>query len=240
MMNLMYFGWALVLAALVFSHARNSTYLKIPFLFGKPVELSRLDTIGFVLFAALSAAVAIGFPFWFDANVAQPLETTAFPVHSRGYRQAFDYQRAAVEGSLCLLVSGIVVYTMHRFACLFTWLRVTAFTAVAAFYGVFVCLMPFLVAMTLAEFGLMTQGSVLEGVLLTGVMMSPAGVLMVLFGEGGRELAGASTTAFYAFHILLFLLTIISMRKPGRLLRESYLETSTLPAPLAPLAKEAD
>jgi len=226
-MNLMYLGWFLILAALLFSHARNSTYLRIPFVFGKPAEVARLDTIGFVLFAGLATAVAIAFPFWFDVSVAQPLNKTAFPLESRGYRQAVDYQRVAVEGSLCLLTSGIVVYTIHRFVSLFTWLRLTAFAATAAIYGIFVCLMPFLVGMTLSEFGLMARNSLLESIIILGVMLSPAGVLMVLYGEAGGELIGASTPPFYAFHALLFLLTIIAMRKPARRLRESYLSTSS-------------
>ena len=106
-------GCGLVLGVYVFSHARNSTYLRIPFLRGRMVEVSRLDTRAFLLFALVSTAVAIATPFLFELYFASRIGTTIFPdftygtqgrrvdyVSYRHRRQRGDFGRGA--GGLCI------------------------------------------------------------------------------------------------------------------------------------------
>ena len=63
---LAFHGISLALAVIAFSHAKNTTFLRVPFVFGWKVAVSRLDTVAFLLFSLLSLAVAIAIPHWFD------------------------------------------------------------------------------------------------------------------------------------------------------------------------------
>src|SRR5690606_3055191 len=60
--NLICYGSAVLLAILLFSHARNTTYVQVPFWRGRKLEVSRLDSYAFGTFLLLATAVALIFP----------------------------------------------------------------------------------------------------------------------------------------------------------------------------------
>jgi hypothetical protein len=230
-------GCGLVLGILVFSHAMNSTYLRIPFIRGRTAVVSGLDTAVFLLFALVSTALSIGTPFYFEQMFASPLQVTLFPglmYVTRG--RTVDFVRVAVEGSIVISIAGLVVYALHRFFCLMTWLRSATFVGVAGAYCVGVCMMPLVVAMLFLEvFELRDLPLVAEWAPVLA-MASPVTVIMSLFNEmGSRFPRDASTAPFYVVHGILLVIALFGIHRRGRRLRVLYLPDSTTRTLLAGL-----
>src|SRR5262249_26329611 len=144
-------GFALALAALLFSHAKNSTYLRILFAFGRRVEVARLDTAFYVLFAALVTGAAIATPFLFEHYLALPHNYTVFPLVQAGSQGLpIDYSRLAIEGPLVLAVAGLTIYAFQRLACLALWTKIAAFAGVAGLY-VLLSFAPLVIGLLLGE-----------------------------------------------------------------------------------------
>ncbi len=219
-------GTGLVLAMIVFSHSKNSTYLRLPFAFGWKAEAARLDTMAFLLFALLSTAASIATPFYFEEFRAAPVGATAFPDLMYGTQgPPADYARIAVEGSLVISVAGLAVYAFHRLACLMTWIRSVTFVGVAAVYFIGVCVLPIIVAMFLINVPIFRGASaVADPSLFLLAMASPFTVEMHLFHElGGQFPANVSTIPFYVVHGVLLGLALLGIRRRGRKLRDMYL-----------------
>ena len=225
-------GCGLALATFVFSHAKNSMYLRVPFCFGKTVEVHRLDTTAFLIFLLFSTAAAIATPIVFDQFVAMPLGHTVFP-EPTSFSQArpVDYFRVAVEGSIALSTAGLVVYALHRLACQLTWLRSAAFAGVAGSYFIAVCLLPIFFAMLFLEVPQLRRVELFSDWAPVAAMASPLTVLMVLFNEmGARFPSEISTAPFYLGHGVLLGATVLEIRRRGRKLREEYLLRSAAEA----------
>jgi hypothetical protein len=218
-------GCGVALGIFLFSHAKNSTYLRLPFFRGRMVEVSRLDTGAFLLFLLISTAASIATPFQFEQFIASPSGNTIFPdlmFATRG--RPVDYVRIAVEGSLVISTAGLVIYALHRQLCLMTWVRSVAFLVVAPLYSFFVCMLPLLVVMLILEEPELGRVQVFIDWAPTLAMASPFTVIINLFNEmGSRFPRDVSTAPFYVVHGVLLGLTILGTRSRGRKLREMYL-----------------
>lgn len=220
-------GIGLVLAVFVFSHTKNSTYLRLPFIRGKGVEVSRLDTTAFLLFLLISTALAIATPFYVEQHFALPGGITVFPrlMYVTNGRPV-DYLRIAVEGSVVISVAGLVVYAIHRLGCLVTWIRSATFLGAAAFYCAAVCFVPGFVAMFFLEFRELRDIPFFQVCAPKLAMVSPIIVIMNLFNEmGSRFPSSASTVPFYVVHAGLLGLSVSGIHRRGKKLRELYLKS---------------
>jgi hypothetical protein len=219
-------GAGLVLAMIVFSHAKNSTYLRLPFCFGWKAEVARLDTTAFLLVLLLSTAASIATPFYFEEFRAAPNGTTVFPEFMYGTRgPPMDYARIAVEGSVVISVTGLTIYAFHRLVCLMTWIRSVAFAGVAALYFILVCILPiFVAAFFLNVPAMRSEQALADWAPFMLAMTSPFTVEMNLFRElGGQFPSNVSPIPFYLVHGMLLGLTLLAIRRRGRKLREMYL-----------------
>ncbi len=218
-------GCGLALGVLLFSHTKNSTYLRLPLCCGATAEVSRLDTSAFLLFALLSTAAAIATPYYFEQTFAAPGGHTVFPDRiDAAYGRPMDYARVAVEGSAVISVAGLVVYAFHRLACLLMWIKSAAFVGVAALYFSVVCMLPLFVAMLCLEVPELRNVQPFARWAPMLAMVSPITVVMSLFNEmGSRFPRDVSAAPFYVVHSVLLALTIVEIRRCGRRLCAMYL-----------------
>lgn len=222
--NLMLHGAGLALGLLLFSHARNSTYLRVSFCLGRKAEVARLDTAAFLLLALFSTAAALAAPFWFEQFRAAPASETIFPAQmylTQG--PAVDYARIAVEGTAMISVAALALYALHRLVCLLMWMRTAAFLASAIVYFVAVCLLPLFTGALFAEIPQLRQFTLLTRGAASLAMVSPLTVIMSLFAELGSQFPrNISTVPFYVFHLLLIALAVFTTARRGRALRLLY------------------
>jgi hypothetical protein len=224
-------GIGLVLAVFLFSHARNTTYLRLPLMFGWKAEVSRLDTIGFVLFLLISTATSIGVPVWIDHVVASPAGATMFPAQKYVTDGGpIDFARISIEGTLAISVAGLTVYLLQRTLCLAMWLKTAAMVSVTFFYLGAVCIIPFIVGVMAREIPELRNNPVIQENAMQMAMMSPFMVFMFLYREMGPVPAhNLSTVPFYLLHCLIIVFCLLAMWSRGRRLRMEY---------AAPLPKE--
>jgi hypothetical protein len=218
-------GCGLALGVLLFSRAKNSTYLRLPLCCGGTSEASRLDTAAFLLFALLSTAASIATPYYFERACAAPIGQTVFPdlMHVR-HGRAIDFARIAVEGSVVISVAGFVVYAFHRLACLLMWIKSAAFVGVAALYLSVVCMLPVFIGMVFLEVPELRDVQPFARWAPMLAMASPITVVMSLFNEmGSRFPRDVSAAPFYVVHGVLLGVTIFEIRRCGRRLRMMYL-----------------
>jgi hypothetical protein len=225
---LTFHGVGLALAAFLFSHSKNSTYLRIPFCLGWKPEVSRLDTAAFLFFALLAAGAAFAVPLGFERYFAEPNGLTLYPTQSLSgtARQPVDFARVVEQGNAVLLVSGLVVYALQRLACLASWSKLLAFAGVAAGYAVLI-VVPVIFAAIVLDAPPLRDVEPLAQIAYVAAMTSPLAVLLNLFHEfGPRFPSDASTLPFYVLHGWLLALALVTIRRRGRKLREAYLSES--------------
>ena len=220
-------GIGLALGVFLFSHAKNSTYLRLSLIRGRTLEVARLDTLAFGLFMLISTTVSICTPFLVERFIALPAGQTVFP--DAGQMGQLDLVRVATEGSLVISVAGLVVYALHRFNCLVTWVKSVAFVGTAGLYLFLVCLLPLLFLVLFDEVPELRSLPLFRDVAPTLGMASPFGVMMYLFDELGSEFRGVplSTVPFYLFHGFLLGLLLLGIRRLGRNVREQYPDRSS-------------
>jgi hypothetical protein len=218
-------GFGMALAILVFSHARNSTYLRLPFALGSKAEVSRLDTAAFLLFALLSTAASIATPYYFEQTCAAPTGNSVFPALmyvTDG--QPMDYSRIAVEGSAVISVAALLIYAFQRLACLLSWIRSATFAAVGALYFIAICMLPVFFAMMFLEVPDLREIPLFSEWAPRLAMVSPVTVELCLFHEmGPRFPSDVSTAPFYVVHGILLGWTLFEIRRRGRKVRAMYL-----------------
>jgi len=221
-------GFGLASAVCLFSHAKNSTYLRIPFLAGKTAEVSRLDTTAFVLFLLFSTVASIATPFYTELYYASAAGQTVFPAFRYGSNEpSMDYVRFAVEGNLVISLAAIVIYAFHRLVCLSTWLKSMSLATVGFLYFAVVCMLPMLFSVFM-DFGELRDVQVFgitlsETIAPTGMMISPFTMMMVLFNEmSSRFPNDAPAASFYVAHFCLLGWALLGIRRSGRKLREQY------------------
>ena len=218
-------GFGLIFGIFLFSHSRNSTYLRLPFVRGRMAEVSRLDTTAFLLFALVSTGMSIATPFLFEHFIASPNGNTVFPdlmYVTQG--KPIDYVRVAAEGSAVLSVAGLVIYAFHRYVSLMAWTRSASLMGVAGAYFLAVCILPVFFGVLFMEIQELRQFQFIADRAPMLMMSSPFMVIIFLFNDvGGGVPEDASVTPFYVVHGLLLGLTILGIRRRGRKLREEYL-----------------
>jgi len=224
-MNLTIHGFSMAFALLLFSHGRNTTYLRIPFVAGKRVEVSRLDTTAFLLFLLASSACCIAVPFILDVYAAGPAGNSVFHDSDRGFRGSpIDYVQVCLGGAWVMSVSAVTIYAFHRMLCLRMWLRSGSLALAAGLYFVLVCIGPLLLSAFCLEFHELRDVVILQNWAPSFAMLSPLTVMMYLFrGLGSRFPEYLSSLPFYILHLLLVAGALLGTRLYGRQLRSSYL-----------------
>ncbi|MBS0202027.1 MAG: hypothetical protein JSS49_03945 [Planctomycetes bacterium] len=220
-------GVSLILAALLFSHGKNTTYQRLSFWRGRTVAVSTLDSVAFLLFVFISTGASMAMPFLYEQHFAGSGEHSIFPELDSITLQGrqIDFYRIPLEGSIVVSIVGIVIYALQRRWCLLTWIRSTTFFGVGFMYYVFICGMPVLIAVIAMETHEIRSLHLVPEVAPSIGMISPIMVAVVLFnGELGRPFpSNVSTLPFYIVHAVLLGLTLIRMRRSGSDLREMYL-----------------
>lgn len=210
-------GMSVALAAYLFSHARNTTCLRIPLIAGKRVEAGRLDTFSFLLFLSLSTGIAVGTPFLIDQILAQTGQSM-FGGDSRS--QKVDYMRAIFEGTLIITVAGLLVYVIHRRICMATWMKTTALFTTAIVYFAVICLVPFLLAVLYIETNEYFDFPFAEWTPSLAIT-SPITAIANLFNEMGRKFPKQiSSVPFYIVHAVLIVLFNLSIRRRAQIFRQ--------------------
>ncbi len=223
--NLTIHGFSMAFAILLFSHGRNTTYFRIPFVAGKRVEVSRLDTAGFVLFLLVSTACCISVPFWLDVYAAGPAGNTLFGGVRYGSRSVpVDLLQVCVEGAAVISVAAVTIYVFHRMLCLRMWIRSASLMSAGVLYFVLIGMAPLLLGAFCLEFHELRNVRFLQDWAPTLAAISPFTVMMHLFRElGSRFPDDLSTLPFYVVHAMLFVAGLLGARYYGRQLRPSYL-----------------
>ena len=216
-------GFAMLIAVFLFSHAKNSTYLRLPVLFGWKPKVAHLDWIGFGLILFFSTSAAIGVPLVFNLAVAAPAGTTVFPeryVHDGG--NTVDYLRVSIEGTLALSVAAVTVYLLQRTICLYAWLKSAAMMIVAMVYVGLVCIIPAVVGIFGYEMLRYPQYAAFRDVAMPVAAISPFVFLMNLYKESPQEWHGVSTLPFYVVHSVIMVACVLLMWHRSRRLQLDY------------------
>lgn len=223
--NLTIHGFSMAFAIPLFSHGRNTTYFRIPFVAGKRVEISRLDTTGFILFLLVSTACCIGIPFWLDVYAAGPAGNSVFNGSSLWRRgNPIDLVQVCVEGAAVISVAAVTIYTLHRMLCLRVWLRTSSLLSAGVLYFALICMAPLFLGAFCLEFHELRNVRFLQDWAPTFAAISPFTVFMYLFRQlGSRFPDQLSTLPFYIAHVVLIIAGLAGVRYYGRQLRSSYL-----------------
>jgi hypothetical protein len=224
-LNLTIHGFSMAFAIVFFSHGRNTTYLRIPFVAGKRVEVSRLDTTAFVLFLLVSTCCSIAVPFLLDVYAAGPAGNSLFEGVDRGSRRnPIDFIQVCLEGTAVISVAAVAVYAFHRMLCLRCWLRSASIVSTGVLYFILICIAPLLLGAFCLEFRELRNVRIVQEWAPTFAMISPFTVFMHLFRElGSRFPDSLSSLPFYIVHLMLISGALLGSRYYGRELRQSYL-----------------
>ena len=217
-------GLAMVIAVFLFSHARNTTYLQLPLLFGWKAKVAHLDWIGFVLILFFSTTAAIGVPLVvFNHEMATPVRSYLFtPVYGHDFGNSVDYMRVSIEGTLGLSVAGLTVYLLQRTLCLYAWLKSAAMMIVAMFYVGLVCIIPAVVGIFGYEMLRYPQYAAFRDVAMPVAAISPFVFLMNLYQESPQEWHGVSGLPFYIVHVVLMVVSVLLMWQRSQRLQLDY------------------
>lgn len=229
----------LALAVLLFSHAKNTTYLRLPLLRGFTAEVSKLDTAAFLFFLIFSTAASLATPVLFEQHVAVPLGTTVFSKTSSGIgyqNYERDFTRIWLEGTAIITTVGLVIYAFQRQLCLGMWMKSVSFVTVGGLYAVLVGLVPIMFgAIVLEIVDDFYRSPLLVAWAPTVAAVSPGMAMVIVFDgrPGGPFPDDLSTGSFYAFHSLLFVATLWWLRRTGRKVCSLYLTNSIVRGVLA-------
>ena len=198
------YGAGIVLATFLYSHARNTTSLKLPVVFGWRPTVSRLDWIGFLLFLCLSAVATIVVPNVLEVTVAEPAGTTLFPgPEAGGGNNEVDYRRLSIEGTLALTIAGFTVYLLQRTICTFLWMKTASMVLTSMLYTGLVCALPAFLGIFSYEMLRHQDYATIREFGKPIAAMSPFVVLMNLYKESPRAWHEVSSFPFYVFHGLI-------------------------------------
>lgn len=178
-------GASLLLAVILFSHTRNTTFQRVSFLGSLRARVSKLDTACFVLVLGLNTTVAMGLPFVVQRYVLGPLGIDLFPAEIPAWQATLriDFVRVAIEGTLLLTLAGLVVYGIMRCVSLATWLKPAAVMATVGLYLGLVCIVPILVGMLCVEVPELREIPTFNEYGPRFSMVSPMASMSALFGE---------------------------------------------------------
>lgn len=220
-------GWSLAIAICLFSHTKNTTFMRLRVVPGWTAEVSTLDTSAFLLFAVLSTMATAAIPFLFERFIAAPGGSTLFPsnfTHPFYPGQKINFVRIVREGTAVVSLAGLVVYGFQRYVCLGTWTRTAAIAIVGFLYYILICILPLAAALCL-QIDELRAIPLLVKIAPIVMMFSPITVMIYIFdGQFGPQFPGPfSTVPFYCFHTILFCFAMIGIRARGRQVRQTYL-----------------
>ena len=211
-------GFGLAAAALLFSHPKNTTFLRVPLIFGRTVEVARLDTLCLLLFAACSSAAAFATPYVFDQMIMDLVNNTVFAATGQ-----IDFVRLSSEGTLILTVAGLVLYAFQRLVCLSSWMKGAVFAGVCLFYLFIICIVPLTVGAVLFDMPEYRGTTVATEWVPRVMILSPIVAMMSLFREmGPRWPADVSTSGFYLSHLALLVIAAFGIERRSRKVRAQY------------------
>ena len=224
------YGITLAFSALIFSHTKNTTFLRIPFLLGKRIEVSMLDTFFFLVTWIVATVSTIAVACLFDLFVMHPMNQSLFGMglsYGIGANGTVDFSRICIEGTVVVSISGLVVYVFHRLLCLGMWLRTGSFLLVASLYWFTVGLIPVLFGQFVLENGF---GNIVipANIVIYMSSTSPiAGLAIVYQFQLGPQVPEKLTTIpFYVLHLILLLLGLWQYRNASQKVRTTYLPES--------------
>ncbi len=227
--NLAVHGVAMYLAIFLFSHGRNTMYLRTPFVLGRRVTVAKADNWCFFLFISVSTAVAIGLPTFIQNAFmrGESIYATYDSYYSRQWGESgprYILEHIHIYGALMMTASAIVIYLLARYLGQATWVKVVASKAAAAAYLLFFCFAPFIPYMLKREMLELRDVQWLQDWAPSIAMSSPFGVFRYMLHDFSSEFPRPSSSLpFWILHGTLVLVLIALIRIRGRRLRSSYL-----------------
>ena len=212
----------LLLAVALFTHAKNTTFVRIPFWFGRKCTVGTLDTCYFLLFVLVSTAMAIAVPFLAEKYLAAPAQQTIFPP-SEKWREP-DFERIAIFANLLFSCCALVIYVYTRILCQRVWIKLIGVAVAVPIFFLFVCLIPAAAGAIIYDVPEFRQIEWLSDWSPTLMTISPIGVLLILY-EGMSPTYPQNLSivpVFIVLAVLLFLGMII-LRWSSKRLRREYL-----------------
>ena len=221
-------GVTLLIATLLFSHSRNTTYLQVPLIPGRKVSVSAMDSVCFVLVLLLSTGMTLGFPAWFNASlvVSSPL-SEAVGSYNYSRMTSANFVSEGWEGTIVLSVAAVAVYLLQRTLCLTMWMKSVSFLLVMVLYGVLVCVLPLAFGAMMSEVHELREYQLLYRSGPTIAAASPATILGTLYwGRPNSFLYDPPAAVFYVVHGSLIFVCAFLLRRLSRTLRLEYLKAS--------------
>ena len=221
-------GVTLLIATLLFSHARNTTYLRVPVVCGWKVSVSTLDSVCFVLALLLSTGVTMGFPAWLNHSLIVPSGVSE-AVESFNYSRmtSANFVSEGWKGTIVLSFAAVTVYLLQRTLCLTMWMKSVSFFLVVVLYGVLICVLPLVFGLMMSEVHELREYQLMYRSSPTVAAASPTMILGTLYwGRPNSFLYDPPTVLFYVVHGFLIFVSVLLLRRVGRTLRLEYLNAA--------------
>jgi hypothetical protein len=221
-------GITLLTATLLFSHARNTTYLRVPVIPGLKASVSAMDSVCFALVLVLSTGMTLGFPVWLNASLVVPSplsETLETSSYSR--ITTVNFVREGWKGTMVLSVAAVTVYMLQRTMCLTMWMKSVSFGLVIVLYGVLICVLPLAFGAMMSELHELRehQFSYRSGPAIAAA--SPATILGTQYwGRPNSFLYDPPAALFYVVHGSLIVVSAFFLRRLSRTLCPEYLNAA--------------
>lgn len=221
-------GVTLLIATLLFSHARNTTYLRVPLIPGRKISVSVLDSVCFAMVLLLSTGITLGFPAWFSASLVLPSGLSE-AVESSSYSRmtSANFVSMGWKGTIVLSVAAVTVYLLQRTLCLTMWMKSVSFGLVVVLYGILVCVLPLAFGAMVSEVHELREYQLLYRSGPAIAAASPATILGTQYwGRPNSFLYDPPAAMFYVVHGSLIVVSVILMRPLSRTLRREYLNAA--------------
>jgi len=221
-------GVTLLIATLLFSHSRNTTYLRVPLIPGRRVSVSSLDTLCFVLVLLFSTGMTLGFPAWFNLSLVVP-SSLSEAVESYNYSRmtSANFVSEGWKGTIVLSLTAVTVYLLQRTLCLAMWMKSVSFFLVVVLYGVLICVLPMAFGLMMGEVHELREYQLLYR---SGPAIAAASPAMILgtqyWGRPNSFLYDPPWAMFYVVHGSLILVSVLLLRRLSRTLRLEYLKAA--------------
>ena len=221
-------GITLLTATLLFSHARNTTYLRVPVIPGLKASVSAMDSVCFALVLVLSTGMTLGFPVWLNASlvVPSPLSET---VETSSYSRitTVNFVREGWKGTMVLSVAAVTVYMLQRTMCLTMWMKSVSFGLVIVLYGVLICVLPLAFGAMMSEVHELREYQFLYRSGPAIAAASPATILGTQYwGRPNSFLYDPPAALFYVVHGSLIVVSAFFLWRLSRTLRPEYLNAA--------------
>ena len=221
-------GVTLLIATLLFSHARNTTYLRVPLIPGWKVSVSSMDSVCFVLVLLLSTGMTLRFPAWFSSSLVGPSGLSeAVESYNDSRMTSANFVSVGWQGTIVLSVAAVTVYLLQRTLCLTMWMKSVSFFLVAVLYVVLICVLPMAFGLMMGEVHELREYQLLYRSGPTVAAASPATILGTLYwGRPNSFLYDPPSAMFCVVHGSLILVSVLLLRRLSRTLRLEYLNAA--------------